>query len=259
VNGEFVSDGLSLARYLAVPALTGERGKLPGLILCHGFPAGPLDARQSAGTFPELVDRIANEMGFAAMTFTFRGCGQSEGDFSLEGWVNDLRAAVDHLVEQVGPAPIWLAGTSTGGSLAMVVAADDPRIAGVAALAARCDFEDWAIHPHRFLEHARHIGAIRTPGFPEHFDAWSKELSTYRPLDAARRMGDRSLLVMAGDADEFVPASDARRLVEAHGSAELRVLTGAGHRLRHDPRAVAVLLGWLDRQRTAHSEWPPLS
>jgi two-component system response regulator DevR len=25
--------------------------------------------------------------------------------------------------------------------------------------------------------------------------------------------------------------------------------TGAGHRLRHDPRAIAVLLGWLDRQR----------
>jgi hypothetical protein len=23
---------------------------------------------------------------------------------------------------------------------------------------------------------------------------------------------------------------------------------GAGHRLRHDPRAIAVLLGWLDRQ-----------
>jgi len=39
-------------------------------------------------------------------------------------------------------------------------------------------------------------------------------------------------------------------LAEAHGSAELRVITGAGHRLRHDPRAVAVLLGWLDRQKS---------
>jgi putative redox protein len=26
-------------------------------------------------------------------------------------------------------------------------------------------------------------------------------------------------------------------------------VAGAGHRLRHDPRAVAVLIGWLDRQR----------
>jgi uncharacterized protein len=29
---------------------------------------------------------------------------------------------------------------------------------------------------------------------------------------------------------------------------DLRLLSGAGHRLRHDPRAVAALLGWLGRQ-----------
>jgi putative redox protein len=39
-------------------------------------------------------------------------------------------------------------------------------------------------------------------------------------------------------------------MADAHGSAELRVFDGAGHRLRHDPRAIAVLLGWLDRQKS---------
>jgi len=29
------------------------------------------------------------------------------------------------------------------------------------------------------------------------------------------------------------------------------VFEGGGHRLRHDPRAMSVLLGWLDRQRLA--------
>jgi putative redox protein len=38
-------------------------------------------------------------------------------------------------------------------------------------------------------------------------------------------------------------------LSDAHGEAELRLIPGAGHSLRHDPRAIAVLLGWLDRQR----------
>jgi putative redox protein len=38
-------------------------------------------------------------------------------------------------------------------------------------------------------------------------------------------------------------------LGDAHGEADLRFIAGAGHRLRHDPRAVAVLLGWLDRQK----------
>ena len=42
----------------------------------------------------------------------------------------------------------------------------------------------------------------------------------------------------------------ARQLAQAHGSAELSLLPGAGARLRHDPRAVAILLGWLDRMRS---------
>jgi putative redox protein len=54
---------------------------------------------------------------------------------------------------------------------------------------------------------------------------------------------------MHGEDDESVPIADSRVLVEAHGSAELRVIQGAGHRLRHDPRAAAILIGWLDRQR----------
>ena len=52
---------------------------------------------------------------------------------------------------------------------------------------------------------------------------------------------------MHGEEDDSVQVSDARQLVNAHGSAELSLFEGAGHRLRHDPRAVAVLLGWLDR------------
>ena len=61
--------------------------------------------------------------------------------------------------------------------------------------------------------------------------------------------------VLAGVAlDDTVRGEvDARRLADAHGNAELRVINGAGHRLRHDPRAVAVLLGWLDRQKSLAS------
>lgn len=247
MNGVIHSGSLKLARYLAVPHGSGPG--LPGLVFCHGFPTGPLDARQSAGTFPELMDRIANEMGWAALTFTFRGCGTSEGDFSLLGWMEDLKAAVAHLRDTCAPSGVFLAGTSTGGSLALCAAADDPDIAGVACLGARADFDDWANHPRRFVDHARDIGAIRTPGFPQSFDAWTKELSMFRPLEAVRRYAPRPLLVLHGGEDDQVPAVDARRLVGAHGSAELRVIAGAGHRLRHDPRAIAILLGWLDRQR----------
>jgi uncharacterized protein len=43
--------------------------------------------------------------------------------------------------------------------------------------------------------------------------------------------------------------SDARALADAaDGQADLRVIAGAGHRLRHDPRAIAALMGWMERQ-----------
>lgn len=247
VNGSFLSGGQEVARYLAKPA--GRHEALPGLILCHGFPVGPIDARHSGGTFPELIDRAANELGWAAMTFNFRGCGTSAGDFSLQSWVDDLRTAIDHLIAEAEPSGIWLVGTNTGGSIAICVAADDPRVRGAALLGPRADFDDWAAQPRRFLDHAREIGAIRTPGFPRNFDEWSRELRRFRPVDAARRFSPRPMLVMHGDDDESVPVADARMLAEAHGSAELRLIEGAGHRLRHDPRAIAILLGWLDRQR----------
>ena len=60
---------------------------------------------------------------------------------------------------------------------------------GVALLGARADFDDWAGQPRRFLEHARDIGAVRTPGFPPQFDAWARELRLFRPLEAAAARG----------------------------------------------------------------------
>ena len=92
----FTSGGVQLACHIARPAGDVEGG--PGVILCHGFPIGPLDATSSGGTFPQLVDRMARELGCVTMTFNFRGCGDSEGDFSLQGWVDDLRAAISHLL-----------------------------------------------------------------------------------------------------------------------------------------------------------------
>ena len=247
MNGTFSSGGLTLARHLVVPSGRGERR--PGVILCHGFPIGPLDARRSAGTFPQLIDRIAHDLGYAAMTFNFRGTGTSDGDFSLQGWIDDLRTAIDYLAVETSPTEIVLLGTNTGGSIAICVAADDPRVRAAGLLSPRADFDDWAEHPRRFLEHAREIGAIRSSGFPSSVDEWSRAFRRFRPTESARRFAPRPLLVLHGEDDESVPTTDAKQLADAHGSAELSVLAGAGHRLRHDPRAVAILFGWLDRIR----------
>ncbi len=86
---ELVSEGLRLGAHFARPAgIT----RVPGLLVLPGFPRGAGGAAAVGNTDQSLCDRIARESGWAGLTFTFRGTGPSEGDFSIEGWLADVRA-----------------------------------------------------------------------------------------------------------------------------------------------------------------------
>ena len=248
------SAGLRLQGHLASPGEhPGPSAGRRGLVLCHGFPAGPRGAATAAQTYPQLADRLAADAGWIVLTFNFRGTGDSEGDFSLGGWLSDLRCAIDHLLGLPDVDGAWVAGFSTGGSLALCAAGEDERVQGVAALAAPADFHEWSRDPPGFLEHARAIGVVRSRSFPESLEDWGRELREIRPLALVGKVPPRPVLIVHGSDDDTVSLNDARALADAaDGQAELRVLTGAGHRLRHDPRAVAVLLGWLERQAAGH-------
>jgi uncharacterized protein len=219
------------------------------LVLCHGFPSGPRGAATSAATYPDPADRIARGAGWAALAFNLRGAGTSEGDFSIVGWLRDIRAAVDVLAAREDITGVWIAGVGEGGTFALCEAASDPRVRGVATLGAPLSLRDWAREPQRLLDHARRVGLVRTPAFPTDPAAWGRELVSVDALTAGRQLRPRPVLVVHGAADDTVATEDARALCDAVGpSAELRIVYAAGHRLRHDPRAVALLLGWLDRQ-----------
>jgi alpha/beta superfamily hydrolase len=244
----FTSDGLIMAGHLARP--TRAPGKAaPGVVICHGFPSVVEGGELSAKTFPELAERIANELGWVALVFCLRGCGESEGNFSLSGWLHDVLNAAAFLRTQENVSGVWVVGFGTGGAISICAAARDPEIRGVAAVGAPADFDDWASHPRRLLVHARELGIIRDRTFPTAIDQWSRELREIRAIACVDDLGSRPFLVMHGSDDEAVPVFDARVLADAHGLADLRVIDGGAHQLRHDPRAVAILLGWLDRQR----------
>ncbi len=243
-------DGLRLRGHLARPPASAAAGARPGLVICHGLPHSD-PARSDGASYGSLAERAADDLGYVVAALTFRGCGDSEGQFALSGWLDDIDAAIEVLSAEHGVTSTWLVGAATGGSVALCAGARNSAVRGVATLAARADFEDWAAHPRRFLEHCRRIGVVRDPRFPTDYEAWAASLRTLRPMDAARRLGNRPLLLVHGDADQLVPISDARRLAAAHGAAELRLVSSASHALRHDPRAVALLLGWLDRQRVS--------
>ena len=243
---EITSGAATLAAYLANPPVADSSP--PTLVLCHGYPSSALGAADTNRSYPELADRIANE-GWRVVTFAFRGCGGSTGDFSLGGWLDDVLSVVDHLQSLGGTRGVWLAGFGTGGALCIAGAARRPEVCGVAALGAPADFRDWASHPRRLLQHARDIGAIHRADFPPSIDQWARGLHEIKPTDDAALVAPRPLLVLHGSDDESVPLFDARVLSDGHGAAELRIISGAAHDLRNDPRAVAILLGWLDRER----------
>ena len=87
--------------------------------------------------------------------------------------------------------------------------------------------------------------------FPKSLNGWTKELKQNRAVDAVEQLGDRPLLILHGINDRQVPYEEASHLASRHPNPELRLISGADHRIRHDPRAVAVLLGWLERQAAA--------
>lgn len=243
----FESDGHRIGGVLARPRGRSQ-GPWPGVVVCHGFPSLGAGGSASIRSIPELADRIANELEWVALSFAFRGCNDSSGEFSLGGWLDDLMAAVEHLgTEQV--SGVWLAGFGTGGALCICAAARLPEVRGVAAVGAPADFDDWAGHPRRLVEHARELGLIHDPSHPASMDEFSRPLREIRAVGCAGELAPRPLLVMHGSEDEVVPVFDARVIGDAHGEAELRIINGAGHQLRYDPRAMAILLGWLDRQK----------
>lgn len=243
------SGELNLAGHLSRPHIAPGTWT-PAVVLCHGFPSMARRSARSAITFPELADRIAKEMGWYALTFNLRGCGRSEGNFSGRGWLDDLGAATRFVREQPDVGGVWLVGFGTGGALAICAAAMDQAIVGVAAVGAPADFDDWARHPRRLLQHSREVGIISDPDFPASVEQWGRELRQIRAVDCVANLAPRPLLVLHGADDDLVPPFDARVVADAHGSAEMRLIEGGGHQLRHDPRGVAVLLGWLDRQRS---------
>lgn len=242
--------GVELEAHLALPD-DQEQHLETALIFCHGFPSGEVWADRIGADLPELADRAASQMGWTALSIRFRGCGSSGGDFSLQGWIDDVAAAVDYLDRERAPAQIWVCGFGTGGAVGLVAAADNERIDGVAVAGSPADFADWAANPNRLLAHAKQVGAIKTPSFPPDVEAWKAELGRVEAVRSVEALPPRPLLVMHGSEDELVPHFDARLIANAHGSADLRFIQGGSHQLRHDPRALAVLLGWLGRQRAA--------
>lgn len=247
----FESDGLELAGRLSKPEKV-TKGYAAGLVLCHGFPSLSAGDHDVAQSYYDLADLISEQLGWTVFAITFRGCGSSQGNFSLKGWLNDVINAAEYLLREEQINVAYAAGFGTGGAMAINAASRCDALAGVAAVSPPSDFNDWIDEPEDLLRYARRARVIRDPQYPENVDLWASELSEIQTVKAAEAMEGKPLLLVHGSDDRVVPSFDARVLADAHGSADLRIIDGATHRLRFDPRTTAVLIGWLDRKNRAY-------
>jgi hypothetical protein len=125
---QFTSAGLKLAGLLHLPADYRKGERRPAFLVLHGFGS----RKDSDGM--RIAAELYASLGYIALRFDFRGCGDSEGArgrvICLEQ-VDDARAALEFLMDrpEVDPKRIGVYGHSFGAAVAVYSAGVEPRFA----------------------------------------------------------------------------------------------------------------------------------
>ena len=276
----FSSSGLKLVGVLHVPERTGKR---PGLVLCHGFGGNCRGAGH-----PELA-RALERAGYAVLRFDFRGCGESEGkrgNIICAEEVEDARSAVGFLAahEAVDGERIGVVGASLGGSIAIELAAGDPRVKLCVANGAigkgerrfRYQYPDetrWRAFL-RQLEDAKRARDGGRPTLINRFDIveippasraglppgatmeftveTALSMLAHEPERVVAKIAPRPLLLLHPRGDKVVPVTESENLAKAAGAnCELRIIESHDHFGVGAPPQTTILLDWLGRNLSA--------
>lgn len=212
---------------LTTPEMPTDRAA----VLCHGF----LSSKNS--TTNKTLTRLLIPHGIATFRFDFFGQGESDGPFeeiTVTTAVDQAQRALGFIQER-GYRRIGLMGSSFGGLVALLVAAQQRDLA---ALALKCPVADF---PETLrlefgeagMAHWKQFGEIPdVTGGPRpvkvRYQLYEDALR-YDAYKAAESITVPTLIVQ-GECDELVPLHQSRRLIEAiRGPKRLDVLTGADH------------------------------
>lgn len=247
------AEDIKLAGQLYLPG-EGDQALYRTICVCHGIPARVPDPSDRG--YPLLAERICGE-GFAVLIFNFRGCGASGGNLDLLGWTRDLKAAIDYLwaLPEVDRSHLSLFGFSGGAAVSIYVASQDRRVSSIVTCACPAEFTIFtqADDPQSFIEHFRSIGTIRDKDFPHSIEEWLSGFRLISPVKYVAEIAPRPLLLVHGSEDEVVEVTHAHKLYDRAGEPkQLIIIDGAGHRLRQDDRAMAIVIDWLKAHIKTH-------
>lgn len=215
------------------------------VILCHGMESSK-ESEKIVTLSRQLADR-----GILALRFDFAGSGESEGKFeeiTYSGEVEDLRAAYDFVLHYK-PKKIGVLGSSMGGTVALLFAAEEKNVAALVTIAA-------PVHPERFSERLstpEETEQWRAQGFTQYHGRRLNVslLDDVEKLDVAKTARKIScpVLIIHGDKDDIVPVEEGRELFAAlAGPKRLWIIEGSGHRLTepaHLQKTLAESIDWL--------------
>ena len=196
------------------------------VILCHG-----MEACKEGTKSVRLAEALAAR-GIDALRFDFSYVGESEGeylDLTVSGEVEDLAGAWAYARGRVR-GPIGLIGSSLGGTVALLFAAQEPAVAALATIAA-------VAYPGR---RARTLPDAERQRWRREgsYDLFGSRvgaafLDDVERLDVPAALpGVRCpVLLTHGTADEVVPCSDVDEIAAGVGGAvSVRLYPGADHR-----------------------------
>jgi alpha/beta superfamily hydrolase len=215
------------------------------VILCHG-----MESDKESEKLVTLSQRLA-EREILSLRFDFACAGESSGKFeeiTYSGEVEDLRAAFD-LIAAHRAGKVGILGSSMGGTVALLFAAEEPRVAALVTIAAPC-------HPdkitHKLLT-PKEVAGWRRSGYLIYHGrrinvSLLEDLQKIRVPEAARKV-PCPVLIIHGDADETVPVEEAYELyAEISARKKILILKGADHRLSDlslREAALAESVNWL--------------
>jgi fermentation-respiration switch protein FrsA (DUF1100 family) len=168
--------------------------------------------------------------GNNVLLFDWRSRGQSDvAQHSLAYYeLRDAEAAVAYVFKRMPEARVGLMGYSMGASVAILLAAREPRVAAVSADSPFTGIAEVVAHGAAQLR----LPAQLVVPMADRLTGWryGYRFGAVRPIEAIAAISPRPLLLIHGSADSLIPVSHAHELfTTAHEPKQRWIIEGAEH------------------------------
>ena len=230
----FISDGFKV-KGLFFPAK--GIGPFPTVILLQGFPGGE-------GDLFGLGERMSAQ-GINAFAFNYRGTWESEGLWTPETSLGDVKSAISFLKSgkmirsfSIDTSDISIVGYSYGGGLALLGSLGDPNVRRVVSIAggdlnvvARLieESEEYRKSHQAFLDECMADSTVARGLGGKASHKWLlRHRDDYDLVRHSKELASKAILLIGGWQDQAIPIEDhilpLYRALQKHGAKNLKIV-----------------------------------